>query len=94
MPTPKEMTTKEAAAYLGIGRDALEALAGKGLVVRYRLGGRWRYDKASLDSYRRKQREEGEAVARELRQRGERARPVRPRYDNVATIRKIGEIFR
>jgi excisionase family DNA binding protein len=49
------MTTREAAAYLRIGRETLAKLAREGQIPTTKLAGRWRFSKSLLDDWLRNQ---------------------------------------
>lgn len=67
MPIPKNYKTKEAAAYMEMSVDALENLAQKGLVVRFKIGGQWRYNEKDLDDYYSQQHQSGVSTAAQLK---------------------------
>jgi excisionase family DNA binding protein len=45
------MNVREAAEYLGIGKDALYAAARAGEVPAFKLGNRWRFKRSLLDAW-------------------------------------------
>ena len=67
MSIPKNYKTKEAAAYMGMSVDALESLAQKGLIVRFKIGGHWRYSEKDLDDYFRQQYQSGVSRAAQMK---------------------------
>jgi len=98
MPRPKSHNTKEAAAYMGVSIGVLNKLALEGVVVRYKVGGRWRYDEPDLDEYCRQQRRTGEETASQIRAYEPRPARLRPngrkRMSTEEAIRRIKEISR
>ncbi len=53
------MDIRDAAAYLGVSADALYRYASEGVIPAFRLGNRWRFQKALLDKWMSEQSVKG-----------------------------------
>ena len=88
MPLPKSYDTKSAAEYLGVSLRSLNTLINRAAIIRYKVGGKWRYDEADLDNYVREQRMKALEAAERARSPKTKYRPRR----HITTEEAIAKI--